>query len=67
MSGVNESKKLAPEFHRLLDRYATLFQEPMGLPPTRAHDHKIPTLLDHELISIRPYHYSFYQKNEIGK
>lgn len=62
-----ESEELAPEMCKLLDHYASIFQEPKGLPPTRVHDHKIPIIPDQGPVSVRLYRYPFYQKNEIEK
>lgn len=51
----------------LLKQYQDVFQEPHGLPPTRTFDHVI-TLSKHDVaVNIRPYRYSFNQKNEIEK
>ncbi|KAA8529633.1 hypothetical protein F0562_034267 [Nyssa sinensis] len=39
----------------LLEEYHDIFEEPSGLPPRRAHDHKIPLLLGSSPICVRPY------------
>ncbi|CAL5377841.1 unnamed protein product [Camellia sinensis] len=44
-----------------------VFNEPHGLPPPRTHDHKIPLKQGSEAVSMRPYRYPHYQKNEIEK
>lgn len=41
--------------------------EPVGLPPQRSHDHRIPLLSDHKLTALPPYHYPHFQKNEIER
>ena len=39
----------------LLQSYQELFHESKGLPPPRAHDHKIPLKTDSEAVNLRPY------------
>jgi hypothetical protein len=51
----------------LLQKYAAVFQEPKQLPPPRQHDHSIPLLEGTQPVSVRPYRYPFYQKEEIEK
>lgn len=51
----------------LLQKYAAVFQEPKQLPPPRQHEHSIPLLEGTQLVSMRPYMYPFYQKEEIEK
>lgn len=60
-----QMEEVEPNLQALLDHYSSLFQEPKGLPPIRAHDHKIPLIPSHGPVSVRPYRYPFYQKNEI--
>lgn len=45
----------------ILREYAAIFQEPKGLPPPRSHDHSIQLLPGVQPVSVRPYHYPFYQ------
>ena len=40
---------------------------PRGLPPPRAHDHRIPLTDEFQTVKIRPYRYPSIQKNEIEK
>ena len=47
----------------LLQSYQELFHEPKGLPPPRAHDHRIPLKIDSEAVNLRPYRYSGLQKD----
>lgn len=47
--------------------YADIFMEPTELPPQRAHDHSILLQEGVQLVSVRPYRYPFYQKEEIDK
>ncbi len=51
----------------ILDAYKDVFQEPKGLPPHRAQDHSIPLQEGAQPVSVRPYRYPFYQKEEIEK
>ncbi|XP_042515336.1 uncharacterized protein LOC122089704 [Macadamia integrifolia] len=54
-------------FQQLLQSYEDVFQEPKGLPPQRAQDHRIPLKEGSGPVSIRPYRYPHFQKNEIEK
>ena len=51
----------------LLQSYQDLFHEPKGLPPPRAHDHRILLKADSEAINLRPYRYSGLQKDILEK
>jgi hypothetical protein len=51
----------------LLQQFEDVFQEPKGLPPPRSHDHAIPLQEGVQPVSVRPYRYPFYQKEEIEK
>jgi len=51
----------------ILNAYTDVFQEPKGLPPHRAQDHSIPLQEGAQPVSVRPYRYPFYQKEEIEK
>jgi hypothetical protein len=51
----------------ILREYAAVFQEPKGLPPPRSYDHSIQLFLGVQPVSVRPYRYLFYQKEEIKK
>jgi hypothetical protein len=42
-----------------------VFAEPIGLPPSRSHDHAIILKQDAQPVSVRPYQYPYYQKEEI--
>jgi hypothetical protein len=42
-----------------------VFREPKELPPPRQHDHQIPLQQEDQSISVRPYRYPFYEKEEI--
>jgi len=51
----------------ILRDYEDVFQEPKGLPPHRAQDHSITLHEGAQLVSVRPYRYPFYQREEIEK
>ena len=53
------------DLQQILDRYACVFAEPMGFPPSRPEDHRIPLLPGSVPPNIRPYHYPFHHKIEI--
>ena len=49
----------------LLQRYAHLFQPPTRLPPPRQVVHRITLQPSTAPVSVRPYRYPYFQKNEI--
>jgi hypothetical protein len=51
----------------LLAQFAVLFEEPAGLPPSRACDHQIPLIPGARPMNIRPYHYPPALKTKIEK
>nr|XP_028964667.1 uncharacterized protein LOC108169704 [Malus domestica] len=55
------------ELEGLLSRFASVFQAPTTLPPSRSHDHRIPLLEGSKPPSARPYRYGPLQKSEIEK
>ena len=54
-----------PEIHKLLNEFASVFEEPKGLPPRRQYDHHIPLIPGARPISIRPYRVAPGLKTEI--
>jgi hypothetical protein len=64
---IIKDEEVDSDIQILLKQYSALFQEPKGLPPSWAHDHKIPVIPGKGPVSVRPYRYPFYQKNEIEK
>lgn len=44
-----------------------IFAKPRGLPPPRSHDHVIPLKEGSNPVSVRPYRYPQFQKNEIER
>lgn len=64
----HESDNMPMTVQQILQKYASLFGDPRGLPPTRAiHDHHIPLVEGSKAVNQRPYRYSIQQKNEIDK
>ena len=56
-----------PMIPALLKLYMDIFEEPKGLPPKRAIDHRILTMEGQKPIHVRPYKYGYVQKEEIEK
>ncbi|XP_078182382.1 uncharacterized protein LOC144575983 [Carex rostrata] len=46
--------QVEPSFQKILDEYSELFQEPVGLPPAREVDHKIPLKDESKVVNLRP-------------
>ncbi|KAF5443243.1 hypothetical protein F2P56_035816, partial [Juglans regia] len=55
------------EVREVLSSFKHVFDEPIGLPPVRSHDHRIVLKEGTSPISTRPYRYPYYQKSEIEK
>ena len=53
------------DLQQILDRYACVFVEPVGLPPSRQEDHCIPLLPGSVPPNIKAYRYPFHQKTKI--
>ena len=49
----------------MLDEFATVFEDPKGLPPSRGHENQIMLKPGTQPICQRSYRYSYYQKSEI--
>jgi len=54
---------IPPAIQPLLAKYQSVFDEPHGLPPSRACDHSIPLTQGAQPFVIRPYRYSPALKN----
>lgn len=55
------------EVESLLSRFSLIFEEPKGLPPQRSHDHVILLKEGAQPVSVRPYRYAYFEKDEIEK
>lgn len=65
---ANNNKELneyPPDLICLLNEFRHVFQPPSSLPPKRTHGHQIPLEPNTKPMSVRPYRYLYYQKNEI--
>ena len=58
---------LPREVQDLIDQYATIFEKPSQLPPSRACDHEIPLIPGANPVNIRPYRYPPALRDEIEK
>lgn len=61
------TEPVPPELQAILDKHATIFDSPTGLPPRRAQDHKIPLIPGARPVSIRPYRIAPHMKDELEK
>ncbi|WVZ49086.1 hypothetical protein U9M48_000467 [Paspalum notatum var. saurae] len=70
-SSVVIQKSLSPDqpalMHPLLQEFASVFEVPTELPPSRSCDHSIPLIAGAQPVNIRPYRYTPAMKNEIEK
>ncbi|KAK8949353.1 hypothetical protein KSP39_PZI005819 [Platanthera zijinensis] len=57
---TNASHKLAP----LLEKHSDIFQTPVGIPPPRPCDHKIPLQNPDTIIKVKPYRYPHFKKQK---
>ena len=62
-----QSPSYPSEVSSLLEQYSSVFAAPIGLPPQREHGHQIPLQPQTGPISVRPYRYPYYKKNEIER
>jgi hypothetical protein len=56
-----------PLLEALLDAFAGVFATPVGLPPKRAHDHRILLKPDAQPVAVRPYRYPAAHKDELER
>jgi len=62
-----EQTSITPMIQQILDHYQHVFQMPQALPPTRNKEHAITLKEGTSPVNLRPYRYSFDQKDEIEK
>lgn len=60
-----EEPSFPPQVQHLLTQFATLFEEPHSLPPSRLTDHHIHLHPNSGPVNVQPYRYPHYQKLEI--
>lgn len=64
---AEDSEVLPGAVSELLQQFAYLFEDPIGLPPQREFDHSIPLIPGAAPVNLCPYRYTPAQKNEIEK
>lgn len=67
MNDKEQQKKTPTKILTLASQYEDVFEVPKELPPLRSHDNAINLIFQAKLVSIRPYHYLYYQKDKIQK
>ncbi|XP_039771719.1 uncharacterized protein LOC120639854 [Panicum virgatum] len=68
MISFSSSGAILPvEVQTLIDQFASLFDEPSSLPPSRACDHEIPLIPGARPVNISPYRYPPALRDEIEK
>ncbi|XP_077218748.1 uncharacterized protein LOC143852956 [Tasmannia lanceolata] len=55
------------ELSDILQSFASVFDTPQGLPPSRDQDHFIHLLPGSQPVNVKPYRYPHFQKSEIEK
>ncbi|KAK1606382.1 hypothetical protein QYE76_030055 [Lolium multiflorum] len=65
VSGADDADH--PLLTHLLQQHSDIFEEPQGLPPPRACDHRIHLLPGSAPVAVRPYRYPQLQKDELER
>lgn len=71
MTGVNNaigtttSAAVPSPLKQVIEEFHEVFAEPVGLPPIRQYDHKIPLLQGSQPVNQRSYRVPYIQKSEI--
>ena len=60
-AGVDDLDEWGP----WMSEFGLVFAKPIGLPPSREHDHRIPLVEGSQPVYIKPYRYPHFQKKEI--
>jgi hypothetical protein len=66
-TSVRPSSQLPDQIQALLEQYASIFEDPQGLPPSHDCDHTIPLVPGAQLFTMRPYRYPPQLKDEIER
>uniref|UniRef100_A0A8R7U1I3 Reverse transcriptase domain-containing protein n=1 Tax=Triticum urartu TaxID=4572 RepID=A0A8R7U1I3_TRIUA len=64
---IPPKQEIPQPVEEVLQQFPIVFQEPKGLPPKRAHDHKIPLKEQSVPPNSRPYRVSHMQRNELER
>ena len=67
MQGVQSAEKVSGIVLALLEEFEQVFDEPVGLPPSRGKEHSINLEAGTKEVSVRPCRYPHAQKEEIEK
>ncbi|KAJ3708704.1 hypothetical protein LUZ61_012409 [Rhynchospora tenuis] len=62
-----QPKPVPPPLQSVLGNFNHIFQEPTSLPPHRSVDHAIALQEGSKPVSMRPYRYSYFQREEIER
>lgn len=64
---TNGQAQVDEAIQEVLEQYDDVFTEPKSLPHVRALDHSIPLKPGAMPVSLRPYRFNYYQKNELAR
>jgi hypothetical protein len=64
---LGATTEVGPLLEALLLSFGGLFTDPVGLPPKRAHDHRIILKPDAQPVAVRPYRYPAAHKDELER
>jgi hypothetical protein len=67
MPTLGATMEADPLLEALLLSFLGLFVDPVGLPPKRAHDHRIILKPDAQPVTVRPYRYPAAHKDELER
>ncbi|GMJ09006.1 hypothetical protein HRI_004569800 [Hibiscus trionum] len=62
-----EGELLKAEIEALLSEFRVVFEEPVGIPPERGHDHRIELKDEKAVVKVKLYRHPTHQKDEIEK
>jgi hypothetical protein len=65
VTDLEPSEEFPLAVQQVLNKFASVFEEPQGLPPVRSFDHTIPLIPGAMPVNVRPYRYTPSQKDEI--